>query len=449
MRSSLRPYALAELPRYTSYPTAVQFADGVGAEQWRNWLGELDAAKPVSVYVHVPFCRKLCWYCGCHTSVPNGYDRAARYVDVLLDEIAIVGDAARSHGGAGHLHFGGGTPTFLKSTDLERVIRSIDRAITIRPDAEIAIEGDPRYLDAQMIERLVGLGLNRVSLGVQDFNPEVQGKINRIQPYETVARAVDVLREAGVSGINFDLMYGLPGQTTAHVAESARLAAGLGPDRIAAFGYAHVPWFKKHQQMIRTEELPGVEARIEQAETIADALDGEGYRMIGIDHFARPGDPLSVALDARTLRRNFQGYTADDITTLIGLGCSSIGETGNGYAQNARDTLDWSTRIANGDLATVRGVALTREDRLRAAVIEQLMCYLEVDVEAQCRAHGFDNGHLDQALASCEPLAADGLVTLSGRTVRVAPDARLLARAAASRFDAYHSPAKERHSRAV
>lgn len=449
MNPNFRNYALAEVPRYTSYPTAVQFGDGVGAAEWRAWLGALGEGEPLSVYVHIPFCQQLCWYCGCHTSVPNSYERAVRYSELLVREIALVAEAAGGHGGIAHLHFGGGTPTYLHARELEAVMTAVDAAFGFRPGAEIAVETDPRTLDRELVNVLASLGVNRASLGVQDVSPEVQAKINRVQPLEQVESAIDMLRAAGIGRINLDLMYGLPGQTAEHVAASAEAACTLAADRIAVFGYAHVPWFKKHQQMIRADELPGVDERMTQAARAAQVLAGAGYVAIGIDHFARPGDDLARALADGTLRRNFQGYTSDTVETLIGLGCSSIGAARQGYGQNARDIREWSERIRAGRLPVTRGVVLSAEDRVRRAVIEQIMCFMAVDVGAVCRAHGRDEAALDAEIEEVRTLARAGLAEIEGRRVRVAEDARLLARTVASRFDAYFQPSPARHSRAV
>ncbi|HHI81878.1 MAG TPA: oxygen-independent coproporphyrinogen III oxidase, partial [Rhizobiales bacterium] len=308
----LEKYAMADVPRYTSYPTAVQFTDGFDGDVWKGWLAALADAGSLSAYVHVPFCEKLCWYCGCHTSVPNSYDRAKSYTDTLVEEISSTGALTGGQKGrVDHFHFGGGTPTYLKAQDLERIVSAIDEAFGIAPGAEVAIETDPRTFSPDMARALKAMGFNRASFGVQDFNLEVQKKINRIQPYEQVAKCMEDMRSAGIDAINFDLIYGLPGQTIDSVIDTAHQAARLRPSRIAVFGYAHVPWFKKHMKMIRDEDLPGVEARYEQTLAMTRTLCEEGYIAIGLDHFVLPDDDMAAAAKNGTLRRNFQGYTTD------------------------------------------------------------------------------------------------------------------------------------------
>jgi oxygen-independent coproporphyrinogen III oxidase len=288
-------HAERNLPRYTSYPTALAFHPGVGEAEARAWAAALGPDQKLSVYVHIPFCRQLCWYCGCHTSVPNGYRRIGAYVERLKDEIGLWAATLGDHGGLAHLHFGGGSPNALEPDDFKALVDELARAFRLRPDAEIAVELDPRTLDDGFIAALGASGVTRASLGVQTFDSLVQAKVKRLQPYELVADRVEALRRAGVRGINFDLMYGLPGQSPSRVAETARLAAGLVPDRISVFGYAHVPWFKKHQSVIREEELAGLDGRWAQADAADEALAGAGYERIGLDHYARPGDELSRA----------------------------------------------------------------------------------------------------------------------------------------------------------
>jgi oxygen-independent coproporphyrinogen-3 oxidase len=450
MKANLQKYALADVPRYTSYPTAVQFAGGFQSDTWATWLAELDSTTSLSAYVHVPFCHKLCWYCGCNTSVPNGYDRAQRYASTLLHEIDLTAAALQASGSAvEHLHFGGGTPTYLRERELAAIVTKIDGQFGLASDAEIAIEIDPRSVDGHDISALAGLGFNRVSFGVQDFAQTVQEKINRIQPADMVGRCVDGLRRAGVEAINFDLMYGLPGQTLASVRDTARQAADMLPSRIAVFGYAHVPWFAKHQRMISDADLPGVTARYQQATAIGETLIECGYIEIGLDHYARPDDELAQAQRNHNLRRNFQGYTTDVSDALIGFGASSISQTVRGFAQNARDTLNWSNAIDAGKLPVTRGLARSNEDRLRGDIIEQLMCYLTVDVEAVCHRHAVQVGTLRPSFDQLAELIDDGLVEISGWTVTVPKKHKLFIRTAATAFDAYYTATESRHAKAV
>ena len=446
----LKKYAGADVPRYTSYPTAVQFTDGFDARIWRKWMAELDRVSTLSVYVHVPFCKQLCWYCGCHTSVPNSYARASRYTGSLIEEIKQAGRlAGGKKGRVEHLHFGGGTPTYLKASDIERIVLAIEKHFGLKPGGELAIEIDPRTFSPHMARALSDMGFTRASFGVQDFNLEVQKKINRIQPFEQVAGCMQDLRNAGIEAINLDLIYGLPGQSVESVTETARLAARLRPSRIAVFGYAHVPWFKKHMRMIHDEDLPGSEERYEQTRAMTETLCDAGYIAIGLDHFVLPDDNMAEAAAKGTLRRNFQGYTTDASDVLLGFGVSSISQFPGGYVQNARDSLKWSTALDKGQAPVERGLVTTAQDRMRADIIEQLMCTFSADPVAIAREHGFSSQVLLSAYEYLKALSADGLVEMNGNRITIAPDRHLFVRNVARAFDAYFIEAQERHARAV
>ena len=440
-------YAQRNLPRYTSYPTAVAFHDHVGEADARSWVAAAEG--PLSLYVHIPFCDQLCWYCGCNTTVPNGYGRIARYLETLHQEIDLWAAALGKPPHTAHLHFGGGSPNALSADDFEALVTHLRSAFGVEADAEVAVELDPRSLDRDFLAALARSGVNRASLGVQTFDPIVQAKINRIQPFDQIAEGVAGLRRAGVTGVNFDLIYGRPGQDEASMWRTAALAAELRPDRVSVFGYAHVPWFAKHQKMIRTEDLAGPHGRWSQAEAADAVLISAGYQRIGLDHYALPGDSLCQALLEGRLKRNFQGYTADAADTLIPLGVSAIGAFAQGFVQAARTTDAWAAAVQGGHLPIQRGVATSAEDRLRAAVIERLMCDLEVDVGALCRAFGYSESWLDPALAGLSALQADGLCHRQGRRVRVGADARRLVRVVAAAFDAALSTETVRHAQAV
>ncbi|MFQ5346362.1 MAG: oxygen-independent coproporphyrinogen III oxidase [Rhodothalassiaceae bacterium] len=447
--ATLLHYAAATVPRYTSYPTAAQFGPAVGGAEQRAWLAGIVPGTPLSLYVHIPFCRSLCWYCGCHTTVPHLYERARRYLVHLHREIETVAALLPDDRPVVHCHFGGGTPTYLNADDLVALIAHLTSHFRFRKDAEIAIEIDPRTLDREMVEALAAAGVTRASLGVQDFDPAVQRLINRIQPYEQVAACVEMLRAAGIAHLSFDLLYGLPGQTPESVTRSARLAAALRPQRLAVFGYAHVPWFKKHQRAIDESRLPDTAARLEAARTIATTLRLNGYQAIGFDHFALPDDALAVAAQSRRLHRNFQGYTDDPAPVLLGFGASAISSLPEGYVQNAPHLAAYARAIGEDGLAGVRGVALDAEDLLRREAIERLLCDLALDMEAICRRHGFDASALDDALQDLAALEADGLVRREGRRLTVTPRGRPFVRHVAFCFDAASKAAPGRHSRAV
>ncbi|SEA79394.1 oxygen-independent coproporphyrinogen III oxidase [Rubrimonas cliftonensis] len=441
-------YAARPAPRYTSYPTAPQMRPGFTTEAWAGWLSGVEPTAPVSLYLHVPFCRKMCWYCGCNMKLVARESVLDAYVEDLLAEIDLVAAALPGRMSVGHLHFGGGTPTALSPQALTRVMARLSLRFDFAEDAEIAIESDPRTLTPEMIETIGALGFTRASFGVQEFDPAVQAAINRIQPPEMVAAAVAGLRRAGVASVNFDLIYGLPKQTVAALENTARLCAAMRPDRLALFGYAHVPWMAKNQRMIADADLPGAAERIAQAEAAAAALRAEGYAPIGIDHFALPGDALTQAARAGGLRRNFQGYTTDAAGTLIPFGATAIGRTREGIVQNLAETGAWSRAVREGRLPVAKAVALDDDDRARAWVIERLMCDFAADMGEATRRFARPEGWWSDAAAALAPMVADGLATVEGERVALTPRGRPLARVAASAFDAYLG-AGARHSVAV
>lgn len=450
MDSKLLPFALQDVPRYTSYPTAVQFQPDFPGKTADDWLVALEPGSSLSVYVHIPFCQQLCWYCGCHTSVPNSYDRAARYVEYLVRDIR---RSASLFGGkpgmVKHLHFGGGTPTYLDDIHIAEIVEAIDKGFGLATGGEVALESDPRTLTSERARVLAGIGFNRISFGVQDFAMPVQMKINRIQTFGLVANATEFLRRAGFTSVNFDLMYGLPAQTVESVARTAQQAAELQPDRISVFGYAHVPWFKRHQKMINDAELPGVVERYNQATTIESELRSLGYAAIGLDHFALAHDALTEAAANRTMRRNFQGYTTDAADALLSFGASAIGEFPQGFVQSARDTLEWSQKIDRNESPVSRGVATTPEDRMRSVVIERLMCDLSVDPKKIAVAHGFDPAVFDDVPQKLEAAMQAGIARIDGSRISVPPHHRLFLRTIAAHFDAHFVAAPNRHAKAV
>ena len=442
MQPELLAKSARPVPRYPSSPTAPHFPSCIGPAACRDWLAEVPAGLPVSIYMHVPFCQELCWYCGCHTTVARRYRPIAEYLELLLDELELVADTLGGPRPVAHVHLGGGTPTMLAPDDLRRLGERLRECFAITADAEVAVEIDPRPLAPETVGALAAIGVTRASLGLQDVNPEVQRAINRWQPFEVTERAVDWLREAGIRGINLDLIYGLPHQTVARVLRSVEAALSLRPDRVALFGYAHVPWMKRHQRLIDEAALPGPTERAAQLEAAAARLGEAGYVAIGLDHFALPEDSLAHALREGRLRRNFQGYTTDGAPVLIGLGASAIGSLPHGYVQNAVSLPAYRDMIRAGSLATVRGVALSAEDRRRRAIIERLMCAFAVDLNGSAELFADE-------LEALEPLAADGLVSIKDGVVRVEPQGRPLVRTVCALFDAYLARGVARHSRAV
>jgi oxygen-independent coproporphyrinogen-3 oxidase len=449
MPSALEKYATASVPRYTSYPTAPHFSAPFSAVTYREWLGRLDPAEPISLYLHVPFCKQQCWYCGCNMKLAARYSPVATYVQRLVEEIDLIADALPPRMPVSHLHFGGGTPTVLEPEDLAAVMARLGERFQLLPDAEIAIESDPRTLTDAMIRQIGSLGFNRASFGVQEFDAKVQAAINRIQPPEMVERATSGLRAAGVSNINFDLIYGLPHQTAAALCRTVEQCVAMKPDRIALFGYAHVPWVAKNQRMIDVAILPKAGERAEQARLAAATLVASGYVQIGIDHFALPDDSLAIAAAEGRLHRNFQGYTSDAARTLIGIGSTAIGRTPEGYVQNASETGAWSRAVAAGKLPVARGHALEGQDCLRAHVIERIMCDGSVDLASAGRAFGFADDWYAEEIPELLQMQKDRLLTYVDGKVLLAPDGVPLARVVAAVFDTYLRHTAVRHSIAV
>jgi oxygen-independent coproporphyrinogen III oxidase len=437
-------FAEQTAPRYTSYPTAPHFHAGIGTETYARWLSEVPANGRLSLYIHVPFCTSLCAYCGCHTELARRKDPLQRYVELIHREIDLVGArlAARS---ITHIHWGGGTPSILGEPALVDIVEHLRACFELGGVREHAIELDPRHVSSRLAETLVRIGANRASLGVQEFSPHVQAEIGRVQPFAAVKRAVGRLRASGIENLNFDLMYGLPRQTTDDVRRSVELAVSLGPQRVALFGYAHVPWFRPRQRLISAAYLPGAAERFEQMDAARRALCDRGYEPIGFDHFATPEDELAVAARTGRLRRNFQGYTTDTASTLVGLGASSIGRLPQGFVQNVSNVSDYARRIETDELATTRGVALTDDDRVRASVIESLMCQLRAELAGTCA----ETQVIAQALETLRPLETEGWVRLDDGQVIVTEAGRPFVRLVAAAFDVYLTNGQTRHSTAV
>lgn len=445
----LSKYEQMRVPRYTSYPTAPHFTPAVGPDQYLAWLRDLPAGTATSLYLHVPFCKQMCWYCGCFTKVVARYDPIADYVRQMASEIDLVADAAPSDLRVHHVHWGGGTPTALEPSDFRALMTRLRERFHFAPDAEAAVEIDPRTLTEEMVAALAESGINRASLGVQDFDAEVQRQINRTQSFARTAETVGWLRAAGIEALSLDLMYGLPGQTVETCVETAAQAISLRPNRLSVFGYAHVPWMKSHQRLIDENHLPDGPARWAQMEAISDYLVTHGYRAIGLDHFAADDDEMARLDQARDLRRNFQGYTTDQADTLIGFGASAIGSLPQGYVQNAPALAHYAEAIRFSRPATARGLALSAEDRLRRDVIERIMCNLTVDLAAVARAHGSRVEAFEDALARVRDLAADGLATVEGWTITVPEAGRPMVRLVAAAFDTYLNREAVRHARAI
>lgn len=445
MRDDWIQFAGAQVPRYTSYPTAVDFDGSVDAHSVEGWLATIPAGEALSVYVHIPFCRKLCWYCGCATSVPNGYERIASYFDVLLAEIDLWADRI-SEGTVGHLHFGGGTPNALSPDDFRRLAAHLKARLPVSEDAEFSVELDPRILNESMIAAMKDSGVTRASLGIQTLSLPVQKAINRIQPRASITRHIAALRRAGIQALNADLMYGLPMQTADDVAEAASYCAETGINRVSVFGYAHVPWFAKHQRAIADADLPDLAERMRQAEVAASIFEGAGYEGVGFDHYALPDDGLAVAAKEGRLHRNFQGYTDDPGRYLIGIGQTAISGFPQGYAQGQKGLVDWRTNVLEGRLPIARGIERSGKDEMRAFAIERLLCELQVDLGEVARRFGRDRREFDAALARLRLLESHDLCRVDGLKVNVPWSARLLIRNVAAALDPRLVQSGKRHA---
>ena len=440
-RWEYRPaFAQEPLPRYTSYPPANRFTGTVGPGAARHALSTLPGDATLSLYIHIPFCKKLCWYCGCHTSVPTINDPLDAYVDALMAEIADVARVVPPSATVTRLHFGGGSPDILAARHVRNIMAVLRANYSFSPFAEIAAELDPRGLTTDVVNAYAAAGLSRASLGVQVLDASVQARINRIQPRAQIEAAVRDLRDAGVDSLNMDMMYGLPGQTIDHVIETATFASMHDVDRIAVFGYAHVPWMKKHQKGIQTGDLPDGEARFQQAEAAASMLESGGYLPIGFDHFAAPGDSLATADQQGRLRRNFQGYTDDNATALIGFGASAVSSLPNLIYQNVADTTAYREFIADRRSPVVRGTVLTAEDRRIAGVIEQILCNFEAAIPPDL---------LEDARPRLASALVAGLADLRGNALSVTSRGRPYIRNIAACFDPAFALQTGKHSLAI
>ena len=435
------------VPRYTSYPTAPNFNAAVNADVFGSWLAGLPGEAALSLYLHVPFCRELCHYCGCHTKATLRDEPIIAYARRLAEEVALVASRTGRRK-VTHIHWGGGTPSILDTRQLQLIADKLAHHFDLSAIREHAIELDPRYVTQELATALRDIGVNRASLGVQDFSEHVQQAAGRIQPFDTIRKAVDTLNDFDIKRINIDLMYGLPKQTVADVRRTARLAHSLQPQRVAVFGYAHVPWFRPQQRLIADADLPSSPERLAQAEAAHETLVQFGYRPVGLDHYARPDDQL-VAKSGR-LQRNFQGYTDDDADALVGLGASAISRLPQGFAQNVPAVGNYSRAIADGKLATAKGIELSDDDRLRGHIIERLMCDMAVDLDAVADEAGLDvDTDFADEIEALQPFQDNGSVLIDGRRIRITESGRPYMRLVASVFDTYLAQAKSRHSMAV
>ncbi len=440
-------------PRYTSYPTALQFHEDVSeAEYRRNAIASNATGSPLSIYVHIPFCRTLCYYCGCNKIVTRNEHRVARYLENLESEIEMQAELFDADRQVMQMHFGGGTPTYLDTPRLTALIVKLDDAFSFgkADQREFSIEIDPRTVDTGRIAEIADLGFNRLSLGIQDFNPDVQRAVNRLQSSEEIEALLGAARGNGFRSISFDLIYGLPQQTRASFADTLDRVIGMRPDRLAVYNYAHLPERFKGQRMIDADAIPSADEKLEILDLTIELLTGAGYEYVGMDHFALPEDDLVQAQRDGTLQRNFQGYSTYGDCDLIGLGVSSIGSIGSMLAQNSPSTAEYQNTIERGHLPIVRGVELDDDDRIRADVIQSLMCFDELDTERFGGQHAIDfDAYFAPEMERLSPLTDDGLVSFDGRTIRVTSRGRLLLRSIAMVFDRHLNRSPMRYSKLI
>ena len=426
-------------PRYTSYPTAPVWTESFGPVDYAARLAEAGKRdeEPFSLYVHIPYCESLCWYCACSVVITQDTSKAASYVDTLLKEADLVADqVGRTGRKVVQHHWGGGTPTFLPPDECRRLFEGLGERFPLDPNAEVSIEVDPRVTTKAHLEALTAVGFNRISMGVQDFDEKVQQAIHRVQSFETTKTLIDDARALGFESVNLDLVYGLPYQTEAGFARSLEQVAQLAPDRIACYSYAHVPWLKKHQKLMPEAAMP---TGAEKQALFRQALEGlmqDGMEPIGMDHFARSTDELAVAARERRLHRNFMGYTTRAADDMLSFGVTSIGEVSGAFTQNHKEVSTWREAIERGELPTHRGHGRTEDDDRRRRIILDLMCRFRLDFAEHGGAEAFQEIYAD-ALARLEPLAADGLLTISSEGLEVSEPGKLLIRNLAMAFDAY------------
>jgi len=440
-------------PRYTSYPTAPQFTQEFSSTDLLREMEEIHALKKpsdLSLYFHLPFCESVCFFCGCNVTFTSDRKRPVGYTDLVIREMDRVAPGLRKGRRVAQLHWGGGTPTFFKPDQLRRLHEATRARFEFAPDAEIGLEVDPRETTSEHLKTLQELGFNRLSMGIQDFDARVQKAVNRIQTEEMTRGVIEEARSRGFQSISVDLIYGLPHQTEASFGKTVEKILALAPDRIALFNFAYLPKMIRHQKAIHAEELPSSREKLAILRSAIAAFTGAGYRYIGMDHFAKPGDELCRAQEAGTLYRNFQGYTTHAGCDLHAFGVSAISQVGRTYAQNQKNIHDYEKAILGDGLATQRGIRLSDDDMVRRDVIMRLMCDFAIDKSAFSERHGIDfDSCFDDALKKMKPMEADGLIACNGSKMEVTPVGRLLVRNICMLFDAYLGVSEREFSRTI
>ncbi|MBL9049006.1 MAG: oxygen-independent coproporphyrinogen III oxidase [Tabrizicola sp.] len=437
----------ARVPRYTSYPTAPHFGAAIGPTDFAGWIEAIPEYSEISLYIHVPFCRRLCWFCACRTQGTATDEPVVAYVQTLKTELALLARHLPRGVRLSRLHWGGGTPTLLSAGLMRELADAVFAVAPMADDGEFSVEIDPNEIDDARLDALAASGMNRASIGVQDFDPLIQKAIGREQSYALTREVAEKIRDRGIASLNADILYGLPHQTGPRIADSVQKLLTLSPDRVALYGYAHVPWMSRRQQMIPSDAMPTPEERLSLFETARQLFLWDGYVEVGIDHFAKPEDGMAKALKAGTLRRNFQGYTDDTAPVLIGLGASSISRFPQGFAQNASGTAEHTKAIRAGQFSTHRGHRFQGEDLLRARIIEALMCDFRV-LRAELLSDFATTPARIEALFQAAASEFGDMVRITDEGFFIPDRARPLTRMIARAFDAYDS-AKAKHSAAI
>ncbi|MEO9648630.1 MAG: oxygen-independent coproporphyrinogen III oxidase [Roseobacter sp.] len=425
----------AKVPRYTSYPTAPQFSARVSDIQTRHWIAAIPPGSQISIFVHIPFCRRLCWFCACRTQGTTSGAPVVGYLDTLKREIETLHALLPADITLSRVHWGG-TPTLLNPSMINDLAQEITSMAPLVENGEFSVEIDPNELDQPRVDALANVGMTRASIGVQDFDEEIQSTIGRLQSFDVTREAADMLRAAGITSLNADILFGLPHQTPEKIAATVQKLLSLSPDRVALYGYAHVPWMARRQSLIPNNALPVPEKRLQLFETARQLFEWDGFRQIGIDHFATPDDALTVAARSGRLRRNFQGYTDETADMLIGLGASAISRFPQGYAQNIAATSEYSKAVNAGELATARGHCFSQEDHLRARLIEAIMCDFQIDRKELTDAFPDKADHINTLLHNAADFFGD-VVYLSSQIFKVLEEGQPLTRIIAQHFGAY------------
>jgi len=442
-------------PRYTSYPTALEFSDAFGYETYLEKLKSQSSSNPLSLYFHLPFCRNACYFCGCNVVFTSKEDKKIRYIDYLKREMEVLSRYVDTSREVIQLHFGGGTPTFFTAEQLGEIIDAIKSHFkNFAAEAEISCEIDPRHIDEAQMKVMSEAGFNRVSFGIQDFNEDVQVAVHRVQPYDITKASMDLARKYNMHSVNVDLIYGLPYQSLETFKKTLELSVSLDPDRFAVFNYAHVPWLKKTMRKIDETTLPTPAEKLNIMQYTIDYLEGQGYKMIGMDHFAKPEDELFKAIEKGELHRNFQGYTTKGGADLIGIGLTSIGEgAADYYAQNFKDMTSYEEAIDAGKLPFERGVVLNEDDKVRQYVIMELMSNFKLDIKRFEAKFGLNfKEYFGDAIEALQPFADEELLSISDESIECTPTGTLLIRNISMPFDAYmnkHAGSKKTFSKTV